>query len=189
MRGQLATVKIPAGLANGDYILRHEIIALHEGNNPRMGPEFYPSCINIRVSGGAAAFKVTGQGVTFPAGYRSNSIGNKELTKTIFRNWRGKVNTYNFPGPAIATFTSSAVAAPAKVAAVADKKTDDDDDDSSSGQGASAEDYDDAEDDDDDDDDCDDDDSDDQKANTTTSSSGKTRRHGPNRLPSSHFSD
>lgn len=49
-------VRIPAVLAAGDYVLRHEIIALHiafegTGAYSRLGAEFYPQCINLRVQG------------------------------------------------------------------------------------------------------------------------------------------
>ncbi|KAF3351986.1 hypothetical protein VdG1_09440 [Verticillium dahliae VDG1] len=46
-------VKIPATLAAGDYVLRHEIIALHASGQPD-GAQNYPQCINIRVTGGGS---------------------------------------------------------------------------------------------------------------------------------------
>lgn len=45
------TVKIPAALATGNYVLRHEIIALHVADQLD-GAQTYPQCVNIRVAGG-----------------------------------------------------------------------------------------------------------------------------------------
>ena len=43
-------VTIPSSVAPGNYILRHEILALHEGNR-QGGTQFYPQCMNIVVTG------------------------------------------------------------------------------------------------------------------------------------------
>lgn len=43
-------VTIPASVAPGNYVLRHEILALHEGNR-QGGTQFYPQCINVVVTG------------------------------------------------------------------------------------------------------------------------------------------
>lgn len=39
--GATWTVTIPPGLADGEYILRHEILGLHVAGT-RMGAQFYP---------------------------------------------------------------------------------------------------------------------------------------------------
>jgi cellulase len=49
-------VSIPAGLAPGEYVLRHEIIALHvaftgTGAYSASGAEFYPQCVSLKVEG------------------------------------------------------------------------------------------------------------------------------------------
>ena len=44
-------VKIPDNIVAGEYVLRHEIIALHSSGE-RDGAQNYPQCINIVVSGG-----------------------------------------------------------------------------------------------------------------------------------------
>ena len=49
--GTKYTVAIPKGIENGDYIMRHEIIALHLANQ-KGGAEFYSSCFQLRVTGG-----------------------------------------------------------------------------------------------------------------------------------------
>ena len=38
---------IPATLKAGEYLVRHEIIALHSENKP----QFYPECVHVTVSG------------------------------------------------------------------------------------------------------------------------------------------
>ncbi|KAK2734558.1 hypothetical protein FQN55_002600 [Onygenales sp. PD_40] len=48
--------KLPSNLAPGKYLLRHEIIGLHEADatydqNPIRGAQFYPSCIQLEVTG------------------------------------------------------------------------------------------------------------------------------------------
>ncbi|KAL2293338.1 hypothetical protein FJTKL_05266 [Diaporthe vaccinii] len=43
-------VKIPEDIAPGNYVLRHEIIALH-GANQADGAQAYPQCFNLEISG------------------------------------------------------------------------------------------------------------------------------------------
>jgi len=45
------TSKIPEGLAPGNYLIRHELIALHQAN----APQFYAECAQITVSGTGTA--------------------------------------------------------------------------------------------------------------------------------------
>lgn len=85
-------VKIPANLAPGQYVLRHEIIALHEGDRAG-GAQFYPQCVSL---------KVTGKGTqVLPAGtvgtqlYKSTDPG---VYYNIYNDERRP--TYKIPGPA-----------------------------------------------------------------------------------------
>lgn len=55
-------VRIPASLAPGDYILRHENLALHEGEYLGRA-QFYPVCIQLTVTGSG---KMTPGGLSFP---------------------------------------------------------------------------------------------------------------------------
>jgi lytic cellulose monooxygenase (C1-hydroxylating) len=58
-------IKIPTGLKAGEYVVRHELIALHLAfldigqpayyNN---GPEFYPQCVSIKVGGTGTKVRV-----------------------------------------------------------------------------------------------------------------------------------
>jgi cellulase len=51
--GNVWKVKIPSALKAGNYVLRHETIALHEGDRSGKAQN-YPQCINIVVSGGGS---------------------------------------------------------------------------------------------------------------------------------------
>lgn len=51
---------LPSTLADGDYLIRGEIIALHEADtaftaNSARGAQFYMECIQISVTGGAGS--------------------------------------------------------------------------------------------------------------------------------------
>jgi lytic cellulose monooxygenase (C1-hydroxylating) len=85
------TTTIPASLKPGNYVLRHEIIALHSAHELN-GAQNYPQCINL---------KVTGSGSELPAGvlatelYTANDPG-------IHFNIYQKKTSYVIPGPPIA---------------------------------------------------------------------------------------
>lgn len=46
------TVQVPPTLAPGNYVVRHEIIALHYALKSDLGPQHYPQCVDVMVSGG-----------------------------------------------------------------------------------------------------------------------------------------
>jgi len=48
------TVAIPADIVAGNYVLRHEIIALNQAQSEG-GAQAYPQCVNLQVSGGGSA--------------------------------------------------------------------------------------------------------------------------------------
>ncbi|TKW59075.1 Endoglucanase-7 [Colletotrichum tanaceti] len=68
------TSTIPAELAPGNYVLRHEIIAMH-GAGSLNGAQNYPQCVNVEISGsgtanpegtlGADLYKATDPGIQF----------------------------------------------------------------------------------------------------------------------------
>ncbi|KAL8346091.1 hypothetical protein RB598_000137 [Gaeumannomyces tritici] len=43
--------KIPAGIKPGNYLIRHELLALHQSNTP----QFYPECAQIEIQGAGTA--------------------------------------------------------------------------------------------------------------------------------------
>jgi Auxiliary Activity family 9 (formerly GH61) len=83
------TVTVPASIAPGNYVLRHEIIALHSANNPN-GAQNYPQCINLQV---------TGSGTVSPAGIPATKFY-KETDPGIFVNiYYPALENYTIPGP------------------------------------------------------------------------------------------
>ena len=109
------TASIPKDIAPGQYVLRHEIIALHSAGNPD-GAQNYPQCVNIDVTGFGSA---TPSGVVGTKLYASNAPG---LVVNIYQS----LSSYHIPGPTIylgavsvAQPTSAASSAAATAAAPA----------------------------------------------------------------------
>ncbi|KAH7923365.1 hypothetical protein BV22DRAFT_1036374 [Leucogyrophana mollusca] len=100
MNGNVANVTIPSTIAPGQYLIRHEIIALHLANEMG-GAEFYPSCTQVNVGGSQTGVAQSSEMVTFPGGYSDTDPGIYD--PTIFDT---PVN-YTFPGPPIAAFVSA----------------------------------------------------------------------------------
>ncbi|KAL4778652.1 glycosyl hydrolase family 61-domain-containing protein [Aspergillus varians] len=89
-------VQIPEGIAPGNYVLRHEIIALH-GAGTEGGAQNYPQCFNL---------EVTGSGSDQPAG----TLGTKLYTLDepgILENIYSSIATYTVPGPTLYSGASS----------------------------------------------------------------------------------
>ncbi|CAO2658027.1 Nn.00g072870.m01.CDS01 [Neocucurbitaria sp. VM-36] len=71
-QGASWTVTIPAALKPGEYILRHEILGLHVAGT-RMGAQFYPACVQIKVGGSGT--KTLPSGVGLPGAYNPDDDG------------------------------------------------------------------------------------------------------------------
>ncbi|KAH7104140.1 glycoside hydrolase [Auriculariales sp. MPI-PUGE-AT-0066] len=86
---------IPSSLKAGQYIVRHENIALHAAYT-YPGVQIYPSCIQITVTGSGSA---TGPSslVSFPGAYTASTPG------IVFDVYQGNSSTYVIPGPAVWT--------------------------------------------------------------------------------------
>jgi lytic cellulose monooxygenase (C1-hydroxylating) len=68
------SIKIPkTNVPSGNYILRTELLALHQGNWAG-GAQFYISCLDIKVTGGSGKFP-TDKGVEFPGAYTPDTPG------------------------------------------------------------------------------------------------------------------
>ncbi|KAG8909338.1 hypothetical protein FRC00_010320, partial [Tulasnella sp. 408] len=65
------TIKVPASLANGEYLLRHEVLGLHVAGTAG-GAQFYPTCIQIKVTGGGSANPT---GIALPGAYKTDDPG------------------------------------------------------------------------------------------------------------------
>jgi hypothetical protein len=60
------TSTIPASLPNGEYMIRHETLALHA----RYQPQFYMQCAQLTITGGGSGSP--GPTVKFPGGYSAS---------------------------------------------------------------------------------------------------------------------
>ncbi|CAE6500658.1 glycoside hydrolase family 61 protein [Rhizoctonia solani] len=86
--------KIPASLAPGQYIIRHELIALHAAYS-YPGVQIYPSCLQISVTGSGTSTGPSSK-VSFPGAYTPSTPG------IVYDAYKGSA-TYPIPGPAVWT--------------------------------------------------------------------------------------
>ncbi|KFZ17508.1 hypothetical protein V502_04551 [Pseudogymnoascus sp. VKM F-4520 (FW-2644)] len=84
------TVKIPADIAPGEYVLRHEIIALHAAGQAD-GAQDYPQCVNLVVKG---------SGTKKPAGVALVGLYTPTDPGILF-NLYTTFSSYLIPGPAV----------------------------------------------------------------------------------------
>lgn len=88
-----SSTTIPRNLKAGDYVIRHEIIALH-GAGSDNGAQAYPQCLNIRVGG---------SGSVSPSGGVAGSSLYKRTDPGILFNLYTSYTSYPYPGPALWT--------------------------------------------------------------------------------------
>ncbi|KAL1876965.1 hypothetical protein Daus18300_002572 [Diaporthe australafricana] len=88
-------ITIPEGTPAGNYVLRHEIIALHSANQAN-GAQNYPQCVNIEVTGGSGSF---------PAGTSGEALYTADEEGILFNIYQD-FSSYPIPGPALG-FSSS----------------------------------------------------------------------------------
>ncbi|KAI6121285.1 glycoside hydrolase family 61 protein [Pisolithus sp. B1] len=100
MDGFPANVTLPSNLEPGQYLIRHEIIALHLATE-LMGAEFYPSCTQVNILGNQTGTPTSSEEVTFPGGYSDTDPGIYD--PTVFDT----PVQYTFPGPPVATLVAS----------------------------------------------------------------------------------
>ncbi|KAI0789130.1 glycoside hydrolase [Abortiporus biennis] len=86
------TSTIPASLAPGEYMLRHELLAIHTSNQP----QFYPECAQLTLTGSGSATPSGSYLVKFPGAYSASDPG---VTIDIYSHpdW----TNYTIPGPAV----------------------------------------------------------------------------------------
>lgn len=92
------TVTIPSSIKAGNYVLRHEVIALHEGGTEGK-TQMYPQCINLEITGSGTD---TPEGVVGTELYTSTDAG---INYNIYNDESNP--TYVIPGPALYTAGSS----------------------------------------------------------------------------------
>lgn len=83
-------VEIPESIAPGNYVLRHELMALH-GAEMEDGAQNYPQCFNLRVTGSGTAKP---DGILGTALYKPTEAG---VSVDIYSS----LSTYQLPGPTI----------------------------------------------------------------------------------------
>lgn len=108
------TITLPANLANGDYLLRDEILAHHESDttfnvNPARGTQLYMGCVQIKVTG--AGSTTLPAGVAFPGAYSYADAG------IHFNLYGADASAYKIPGPAVWNGVGGSAPAPAPTAA------------------------------------------------------------------------
>lgn len=82
------TVTIPKDIANGNYVLRNEIIALHSAAN-KDGAQNYPQCVNVKVTNGGSAS---------PSGTKGTSLYQADAPGILVDIY-SKIKNYVMPGP------------------------------------------------------------------------------------------
>ena len=91
------TVTIPASIAPGSYVLRHEIIALHSAENAD-GAQNYPQCVNLQVVGAGTDRLSSGT-----LGTELYSPSDPGVQVNIYTS----LSTYIVPGPSLFSGASS----------------------------------------------------------------------------------
>lgn len=93
------TTTVPKNLAPGEYLIRHELLALHQANNP----QFYPECAQLTVTGSGTLVPSSSWLVSFPGAYSASDPG---VNFNIDSPDAMKATTYPIPGPPVWDGTS-----------------------------------------------------------------------------------
>uniref|UniRef100_D8QB46 AA9 family lytic polysaccharide monooxygenase n=1 Tax=Schizophyllum commune (strain H4-8 / FGSC 9210) TaxID=578458 RepID=D8QB46_SCHCM len=88
------TSTIPESLAPGNYLIRHELLAIHQANTP----QFYPECAQLEITGSGSATPSDEYLVTFPGAYSPSDPG---IDIDIYDATTGAETTYPVPGPSV----------------------------------------------------------------------------------------
>jgi lytic cellulose monooxygenase (C1-hydroxylating) len=86
-------VTIPRNLKAGNYVIRHEIIALH-GASSDNGAQAYPQCLTLQVGGSGT--------VAPSSGTVGSALYNRADAGIRFNLWT-TYTSYPYPGPALWT--------------------------------------------------------------------------------------
>jgi hypothetical protein len=91
--GKPGTATVPAGIENGIYLIRYEIVALHIAATIG-GAEFYISCTQVEVINGGTTRPAEGYIVRFPGAYHADDKG---ILVDIYTDFQ----KYDYPGPPV----------------------------------------------------------------------------------------
>jgi len=83
--------RVPKSVANGEYLVRVEHVALHKPGSP----QFYVACGQIRIAGGGSRSPSANLLVAFPGAYKKSD---KSFTYNMYSN---KLQPYPMPGPPV----------------------------------------------------------------------------------------
>lgn len=100
---------IPPTLPAGEYLVRHELVAMHNGLSVG-GVEFYPACFQVRLSAPSRTASAIPSGkevVTFPGGYSPTEPG------IVDPNIFNPGSVYTPPGPPLAAIATASGSGPA----------------------------------------------------------------------------
>ncbi|KAH8679779.1 glycoside hydrolase family 61 protein [Tricladium varicosporioides] len=90
------TETIPKSLKSGEYLIRHEIIALHIPNSP----QFYPECAHLVVSGHGTKMPSKKYLGSFPGIW---SMNDTQININIYSDENKNKTSYPIPGPPVWT--------------------------------------------------------------------------------------
>jgi len=101
MNGAQANITLPSNIAPGQYLIRHEIIALHLADKMG-GAEFYAGCTQLKIGGNGTGAPKASELVSLPGAYSDSDPG-------IFvpKVFDGGLK-YVFPGPPVSSLASTA---------------------------------------------------------------------------------
>lgn len=99
--GGIQDIPIPACIADGQYLLRAELIALH-GAGSSGGAQFYMECAQINVTGGKGA--VVPATVSIPGAYSATDPG------VLIGIYYPAITSYTIPGPKVFQCAAGAAA-------------------------------------------------------------------------------
>ncbi|ESK89694.1 glycoside hydrolase family 61 protein [Moniliophthora roreri MCA 2997] len=88
------TTTIPKALADGEYLIRHELLALHQANTP----QFYPECGQLKVTGGGGKTPSGSYLVSLPGAFSMSDPG---VNINIYDASQQTNTVYKVPGPAV----------------------------------------------------------------------------------------
>jgi len=87
------TATIPSELAAGQYLVRNEIVALHNANQP----QYYPSCTQLNVKGSGSSKPASSELVSIPGVYKGFTWPDI---------WSDSFSKFSIPGPNVVSFAS-----------------------------------------------------------------------------------
>lgn len=98
--GGVQRARIPQCIANGDYLVRFELLALHSAHN-RGQAQWYMGCASVRVSGGSGS--KTPSTVSIPGTYSLDHPGVHFNTWSAGNGQPYPNTAYPIPGPSVFT--------------------------------------------------------------------------------------